>query len=209
MDSYRASKVIYEDLSHKGIECDFHYRSNATEEAFKNISGKGFDALVIETHGLLTRHENITSIRNASDPLMNQALAFAYASYVLEGGICPNGIEDGLVTAKEISELDFHTIDLAIVSACKSGLGDIKWNGVHGLIRGFKLAGVHSMMVTLDNVVNHITGELWIQFFRNLTAGQSKREALIGGIKYIRTMDNGAFSHPKYWTPFILIDGIE
>lgn len=127
----------------------------------------------------------------------------------MDAGIVPQGQEDGLITEDEIAKLDLSHIDLAVISACKSGLGDIRWDDVHGLMRGFKQAGVNSLIMTLDDVVDYVSGELWIQFFRNLTNGQSKREALLGGIKYIRTMDNGAFSHPKYWTPFILIDGID
>lgn len=127
----------------------------------------------------------------------------------MDGGIVPQGYEDGLLTEEEFAKLDLSHVDLAVISACKSGLGDIRWDGVHGLMRGFKQAGVNSLVMTLDDVLDYVSGQLWIQFFRNLTVGQSKREALINGTKYIRTMDNGAFFHPKYWTPFLLIDGIE
>lgn len=127
----------------------------------------------------------------------------------MDAGIVPQGSEDGLITEDEIAKLDLSNIDLAVISACKSGLGNIKWDGVHGLMRGFKQAGVNSLVMTLDDVDDKVSGQLWIQFFRNLTAGQSKREALLNGIKYIRTMDNGAYSHPKSWTPFILIDGMD
>ncbi len=127
----------------------------------------------------------------------------------MDAGIVPHGNEDGLITEDEISKLDLHNINLAVISACKSGLGDVKWEGVHGLMRGFKQAGLNSLVMTLDDVIDYVSGQLWIQFFHNLTNGQAKREALLNGIKYIRTMDNGFYSHPKYWTPFILIDGIE
>ena len=52
------------------------------------------------------------------------------ASYILEEGMMPDSIDDGIFTAKEISELDMHNVDLAVVSACKSALGEIwrRWS---------------------------------------------------------------------------------
>ena len=76
-------------------------------------------------------------------------------------------------------------------------------------MRGFKQAGVRSLIMATDDIVDYVSGQLWIQFFRNILKGMTKREALLEGLKYVRTMDDSAFSHPKYWTPFILIDGIE
>lgn len=207
-DSYTAANGIYSDLS-KTHKVDFLCGNTVTEKLFKTKLSSGIKTLLIETHGIFTNEKVITTITNPNDYLMNHALALSSASYVMEGGVLPEGLDDGILTAKEVSELDLHNIDLAVISACKSGLGEIKWDGVHGLLRGFKQAGVNSLVMTLDDVVDYVSGQLWIQFFRNLTNGQSKREALLNGIKYIRTMDNGAFSHPKYWTPFILIDGIE
>ena len=149
------------------------------------------------------------STQGKDNPMENHALALAGASYVLEGGSVPDSIDDGILTAKEISELDMHNVDLAVVSACKSALGEIREDGVYGLMRGFKQAGVRSLIMATDDIVDYVSGQLWIQLFRNLAKGMTKREALLEGLKYIRTMDDGAFSHPKYWTPFILIDGVE
>lgn len=205
-DSYIAAKQIYEDLRHKNIKVIFKYNEDVSEQFVKQ-NLLDYNVLLIETHALY--NEEICSLQKDDDILNKHFLLLSSAAYTLEGGVIPDNVEDGLLTAKEISQLDLHNLDLAVISACKSGLGVIEWDGVYGLMRGFKLAGVHSLVMTLDDVVDYVSGQLWIQFFRNLTNGQSKREALLNGIKYIRTMDNGAYSHPKYWTPFILIDGIE
>lgn len=208
-DSYKAAEAITEELKEKGRNVTFCHNETATETSLKAISGKDVDVFLIETHGIFTKKCSISPKNGSEAPLDNHALALYGAAHVMDGGIVPQGYEDGLLTEEEFAKLDLSHVDLAVISACKSGLGDIRWDGVHGLMRGFKQAGVNSLVMTLDDVLDYVSGQLWIQFFRNLTAGQSKREALIGGIKYIRTMDNGAFSHPKYWTPFILIDGIE
>lgn len=208
-DSYLAAESITKELEEKGKTVNFLHNETATEANFKALSEKDIDAFLIETHGIFTKECSITTKSGSNAPLDNHALALYGSAFTMDAGIVPQGLEDGLITEDEISKLDLSHIDLAVISACKSGLGDVKWDGVHGLMRGFKQAGVNSLIMTLDDVVDYVSGQLWIQFFRNLTAGQCKREALLNGIKYIRTMDNGAYSHPKYWTPFILIDGIE
>lgn len=208
-DSYLAAESITKELEEKGKTVNFLHNETATEQNFKALSGKDTDAFLIETHGIFTKECSITPKSGTDAPLDNHALALYGAAFTMDAGIVPQGQEDGLITEDEIAKLDLSNIDLAVISACKSGLGNIKWDSVHGLMRGFKQAGVNSLVVTLDDVVDYVSGQLWIQFLRNLTNGQSKREALLNGIKYIRTMDNGAFSHPKYWTSFILIDGIE
>lgn len=208
-DSFNAAEQIVEELiEDKDLVVDFYHDNTTTEENFKSMSGKDIDAFLIETHGIYTSECSI-SPKSYHAPLNNHALALSGAIAVMDTSIIPAGYEDGLMTEDEITQLDFSSMDLAVISACKSGLGIIKWDGVHGLMRGFKIAGVNSLVMTLDDVVDYVSGELWIQFFRNLTKGQSKREALINGIKYIKTMDNHAYSHPKFWTPFILIDGLE
>lgn len=208
-DSYLAAESITKELEEKGKTVNFLHNETATEQNFKALSGKNINAFLIETHGIFTKECSITPKSGIHAPLDNHALALYGAAFTMDAGIVPQGQEDGLITEDEIAKPDLHNIDLAVISACKSGLGDIKWDGVHGLMRGFKQAGVNSLVMTLDDVIDYVSGQLWIQFFRNLTNGQSKREALLNGIKYIRTMDNGAYSPPKYWTPFLLIDGIK
>ena len=208
-ESYRAAKIINEEVLLQGVKSSFYCDGAATEKRFKSEQWNNVDVCFIETHGVF--HDNLVdmSTRERFNPMENHALALAGASYVLEGGIVPDSIDDGILTAKEISELDMRNVDLAIVSACKSAKGEIREDGVYGLMRGFKQAGVRSLIMATDDIVDYVSGQLWIQFFRNILKGMTKREALLEGLKYVRTMDDSAFSHPEYWTPFILIDGIE
>lgn len=208
-ESYRAAKIINDEIQQQGVKSAFYCDGTATEERFKSEQWNNVDVFLIETHGLFLNNYVDMSTRGKENPMENHALALAGASYALEGGIVPDSIDDGILTAKEISELDMHNVDLAVVSACKSALGEIREDGVYGLMRGFKQAGVRSLIMATDDIVDYVSGQLWIQLFRNLAKGMTKREALLEGLKYIRTMDDGAFAHPKYWTPYILIDGVE
>lgn len=208
-ESYKAAATINDEVQQRGNYSEMYSDNTATEERFKSYDWNNFDVFLIETHGLFLNDYRLFNINDRSQSMENHALALSGASFVLEGGLVPNNIDDGLLTAKEISDLKLSNVDLAIVSACNSALGDIKNGNIYGLMQGFKKAGVKSLIMALDNIVDYVSGQLWIQFFRNLDKGKTKREALLEGLKYIRTMDNGFFSHPKYWTPYILIDGLD
>lgn len=199
-DSYHAALYVHQFLTKEGLQGSLVANEDATEQSFKSLP-KSKDIFFIETHGVVGPHYAKINFPNA--------LMFAGSSYVMEGGIVPEGNEDGLLTVEEIATMDLSSIDLAVISACKSALGDVDWKGVNGLMRSFKTAGVHSLVMTTDDVVDYVSGEVWKSFFRNLMQGKSKRESLLNAIKDISLSHCVFYSSPKYWTPFILIDGID
>jgi len=117
----------------------------------------------------------------------------------------PDGVDDGILTAKEISRMDFKGLDLVVLSACQTGLGEVTSEGVFGLQRGFKKAGAQTIVMSLWNVSDKPTRELMTEFYRNLVSGKSKREAFILAQDKIRLK----YIDPKMWAGFIMIDGIE
>lgn len=199
-DSYLAALDVHRFFTKEGLQGTQYANEDATEQSFKSLP-KSNQIFFIETHGVVTPHHAKTNYPNA--------LMFAGSSYVMEGGIVPEGYEDGLLTTDEIATMDLSSIDLAVISACKSALGDIDWKGVEGFMRSFKTAGVNSVVMTIDDVVDYVSGEVWKFFFRNLLQGKSKRESLLNAIKDVRSSHGGFYSSPQYWTPFILIDGID
>lgn len=199
-DSYLAALDIHRFLTKEGLRGTLYANEDATEQSIKSLLGN-HQIFFIETHGVNAPNHIRVNYPNA--------LMFAGSSYVMEGGVVPEGYEDGLLTSEEIATMDLSSIDLAIISACRSALGDIDWKGVNGLMRSFKTAGVNSLVMTTDDVVDYVSGEVWKSFFRNLLLGKSKRESLLNAIKDVRSSHGGFYSSPKYWTPFILIDGID
>lgn len=199
-DSYRAAIDIHQLLTEQGLQGMLYAKKEATEFSFKKLSGKNIPILFIETHS------------NADHPKSEKgpdALLFASSCYVLEGGVVPTGYEDGLLSFPEIVSLDLSNMDIAVISACKSGLGKVDWKGVNGLMRSFKTAGVNALVMTTDDVVDYVAGEVWKAFFRNFLKGKSKRESLLEAVKQIRTIRGGYYASPKYWAAFILLDGLD
>ena len=189
----------------------------ATEESFKQLSGTGLKILHIGTHGF---YETASDMENAGYRFFSEkqqseedrslscsGLLFAGANSALDPkrvAEIPEGADDGILTAKEISRLDFQGLDLVVLSACQTGLGEITSEGVFGLQRGFKKAGAQTIVMSLWKVSDESTQLLMVEFFKNLTAGQSKRAAFLAAQKTVREK----YPNPLHWAAFVMVDGI-
>ena len=95
---------------------------------------------------------------------------------------------------------------MVVLSACDTGLGNVTGEGVFGLQRGFKKAGVESLLMSLWPVDDQATQMLMVEFYKQLLSGKPKNQALINAQKLVR--DTKGFESPEYWAGFILLDGI-
>ena len=75
-----------------------------------------------------------------------------------------------------------------------------------GLQRGFKKAGVQSIVMSLWKVYDDATQKLMTEFYKNYLSGKSKRESLLNAQKVVR--ETQGFEHPENWAGFILLDGL-
>ena len=189
-NTLREVNEIQSILKSKGIKdaerfCD----SDASKSAFLELTGTKVNLLHVATHGAYRDVKESTD----AESMQNSLLAFAGA----------NLDEKSLVTAADIATMNLRQCDLAVLSACETGLGKLGGDGVFGLQRGFKNAGVHTLLMSLKNVPDGPTADLMISFYRHLMDGSSKREALVKAQQEIR---NKGFTNPKYWATFILLD---
>ena len=138
--------------------------------------------------------------------MARSGLLLAGANTSIRGAQLPKNTEDGILTAEEISQLDFRGMDLVVMSACQTGLGDITGDGVFGLQRGFKKAGANTLLMSLWKVDDTATHILMDNFYKNLTAGKSKHDAFIAAQQHLRTTEEGKFNNPRFWAAFILLD---
>lgn len=200
-----------------------------SEESFKSLSGNSPSILHIATHGyyITPTQAEIMSKENmyrygltAMDERLSvidysmerTGLLMAGAQLKLRGDSVPQTAEDGILSAKEISHLDLSNTDLVVLSACQTALGDITNDGVAGLQRGFKIAGVKSVLMSLWKVDDAATYLLMKQFYKSLLAGKNKQQALKDAQNYLRSYTVGN-EHPyndiHYWGAFVLLDAIE
>ena len=213
--------IIAEEFDKVKWECLIDSAAMGTEESFKALSGKNIGCLHIATHGFYYAKEDADNARykfmlidndmiSAEDKALTRSgLLMSGANHILEDEELPDNVEDGILTAKEIADIDLRGLNLVVLSACQTGLGDIsQGEGVFGLQRGFKKAGANSILMSLWEVNDEATQILMTQFYKNLVSGQSKRQSLHSAQKYLREYNNGRFNEPKYWAAFILLDGI-
>lgn len=163
---------------------------DASKSAFKLLDNTNINLLHIATHGAY--EENDSKQSNAAS-MDNSYLAFAGA----------NISKDGIVTATEVASLNLGQCDLVVLSACETGLGKLGSDGVYGLQRGFKNAGVHTLLMSLQEVYDAATADLMNGFYQYWLNGMSKREALIKAQQDLR---KSGYEDAKFWATFILLD---
>ena len=217
------AEAISSTLRSKRIHNDLLEGTHGTEESFKRLSGAKKDVIHIATHGFYWTDTDVARRRMEIYSFMldkeNQApyedkaltrsgLLFAGAQNTFEGKEVPLDVEDGILTAKEISRLDLRGTDLVVISACQSGLGEVTGDGVFGLQRGFKKAGVQSLVMSLWEVDDEATRIMMTRFYENLTRGKSKYNSFDEAQSYLRKYERGKFDKPQYYAAFVLLDAI-
>lgn len=201
-------------VTQKGMHSTVYLGKDANEEAFKAISGNSPRILHIATHGFTistqSQYNNSTFAQSVSGFTPNNNYML-WAGLVLSGGNTtwkgeqiPNGVEDGILTADEISRLDLSNTELVVLSACETARGHIDpIEGVWGLQRAFKQAGVKTILMTLWKVSDDVTAMFMEQFYKNLMKGKTVRQSVKIAQDYL--INHGA-SDPFYWAPFVVLD---
>jgi len=132
-------------------------------------------------------------IRN---PLLRSGLALAGANSWKKGD------DDGLLTALEVAGLDLWGTKLVTLSACDTGLGEIRiGDGVQGLRRALVLAGSESQVMSLWAVSDDRAKDVMIPYYKALRRGEGRGEGLRQA--QLRMLRSKAHRHPFYWATFI------
>ena len=189
-------------LKKSRVKTRLYEGTQANEESFKALSGSDLAVLHIATHGFfLPTDEKLFGDQS----LIQSGLLLSGANYAWQNKPLPEGIEDGILTAKEISFMDLRKTDLVVLSACQTALGEITGEGVFGLQRGFKKAGARTIIMSLWPVDDNATLLMMTEFYSNLTSGMTKREAFIAAQNKVKA--TAGFENPRYWAAFIMLDG--
>ncbi len=195
----------------------------ATESALKQIQRPRL--LHIATHGFFlpdqpTPSSNTTSAIQSESPMLRSGLVLAG---VKQGQSGPG--QDGVLTALELAGLDLWGTKLVVLSACDTGLGEVRNGaGVYGLRRALVLAGSETQVMSLWKVSDAGTRDLMMAFYGRLKKGEGRTEALRqvqlamlrgeltpttsvqSGQRETRDTSGNApkdYRHPYYWAAFI------
>lgn len=212
------SKEISDILFMEDVDVDLYQEERGTEEAFKGLSGSNPTILHIATHGFtLTENEaqknkadldylgmSGDQANQADNSLCYAGLLMAGANNTLRRLQMPADLENGILTAREIASMDLRGLELVVLSACQTGLGQLREDGVFGLQRGFKKAGAHTLLMSLWSVDDEATKAMMTAFYAELAKGASRRAAFHAAQNSLRA--NPRFESPIYWASFIMLD---
>ncbi len=205
---------------------------SVTEAALAGLMKK-YHIVHISTHGLFSEVATIgTDIHPAeTDMQLSRSCLFLSGSEKNLHQVAFDASQhDGLLSARELAKMDLSNVDLTVMSACMSGLGYITPDGVYGLQRGLKSAGVKTIISTLWSVDDEASCYFIVQLYKNLEAGQPLHDAFWNARTAVRKYEKsyGAatsvpasgsyvqkrrltipkYNKPYFYNAFILIDGL-
>jgi CHAT domain-containing protein len=192
--------------------------NDATEEKIIQLENKEAKSILhIATHGYafpeydfsdttISQNSLRYSYRYSTNPMVRSGLILAGGNWAWTGSdtLTKLGAEqNGILTALEVSQLNLKKTKLVVLSACETGLGKIEGSeGTFGLKRGFKLAGVEQMIVSLWSVPDKETMELMTLFYTDLTKTLNPVESFEKAQKQMRYQYP---TQPDKWAGFVLV----
>ena len=209
------AETVNNTLKKSGISTKLFEGESANEESFKALSHKKNSFIHIATHGFFLKDSrdistnkfvlnnyNVDNVR-ALSPMQLTGLLFSGANRAWNNTNVISGIEDGILTADEISQIDLRGTDVVVLSACTTGLGDYRSpEGVFGLQRAFKLAGVNTIVMSLWEVSDEATSKLMQDFYDNITHGMDVHKAFRKAQLELKKQNDDPFE----WAGFVLLD---
>ncbi|MDF5733095.1 MAG: CHAT domain-containing protein [Rhizonema sp. PD38] len=180
---------------------------SATETAIKQLNSPSI--LHLATHGFFLSDPEVKlandefgkqpKVLNLENPLLRSGLALAGAN---NRNQVSSGTNDGVLTALEVAGLSLRGTQLVVLSACETGLGDVKvGDGLYGLRRALVIAGSQSQVLSLWKVSDAGTKELMVKYYLGLKAGKGRHEALRDA--QLEMLKNPSYQHPFYWASFV------
>lgn len=134
--------------------------------------------------------------------MQRSGLAFVGANRTWEGATDKPEDNDGIITSNEVALLDLSHTRIAVLSACQTAVGEYTTEGVYGMHRGFKQAGVKSILASLWNVNDKSTARLMELFYGKWLSGTPMQQSFNEAIRELRK----EYPSPFYWAPFVLMD---
>jgi len=183
----------------------------ATETAIKALPTPSI--LHLATHGFFLPNKKNDLPTNDLNKQLYKAKALNLENPLLRSGLALAGFnnrqskqskntEDGVLTALEVAGLNLRGTPLVVLSACETGLGEVKTgDGVYGLRRALVIAGSQTQLLSLWQVDDGGTKDLMVKYYEKLKAGKGRHEALRE--VQLQLINDSNYQHPYYWASFI------
>ena len=181
---------------------------NGTEESFLDMNGKSPRLLHLATHGFYytpNKAENVDYLKGYTDAMSLSGLVMSGGNAAWLGKPLPKGVLGGILSANDIARLDLSNTDMVVLSACQTGQGKATSEGLYGLQRAFKKAGVGTIVMSLWSVSDKTTSEFMTTFYERLADknnGWNKRKAFEEAKEIIRKKH----PDPFHWAAFVMLD---
>lgn len=193
-------------LNSSSVDVRCYVGKEGTEESFMGMSSLSPDIIHLATHGFYYTPEDASSVSG----LAGYKSAMRLSGLVLSGGnaewmgeAVPDNTMGGILTADDIAQCDLSGTDMVVLTACDTGKGKVTSEGVYGLQRAFKKAGVQTMVMSLWQADDRSAADFMNYFYESLTAnGWDKRAAM----KSARDKMRKKYPSPYYWAGFIMLD---
>jgi len=201
------TESINKILMTTGYKTSLKLAKDASERNLKLV--KGPQLMHIATHGYFLADADLqggdalgVEAENAkNNPLLRSGLILAGATKD-DKDVDLSSNDNGILTAYEAMNLNLEGTDLIVLSACETGLGDVKaGEGVYGLQRAFLVAGANAMIMSLWKVDDAATQQLMTNFYTNWAKGGSKVKAF----KQAQQQLALKYKEPYYWGAFVMM----
>jgi CHAT domain-containing protein len=170
--------------------------AEATRARFVEESGRN-RILHVATHAFVVGDQC-----GDANPLLHSGLVFAGAN---------RNLEDAILTAEQIASLDLRGVDIAVLSACNTGSGELRdGEGVLGFQRAFRIAGARSVVMTLWSVDDKIISSYMRQLYAQLLSSHDSTADAVWSTSRKLLIERrlaGMSTHPWYWAGVISSGG--
>jgi CHAT domain-containing protein/tetratricopeptide (TPR) repeat protein len=194
-------ELLDDMYKYEGYITNIYNQSTEIEAQLKSL--KSPHTLHISTHGYFMEDDDINPGKYLDNQLLHSGLIFSGSYDYLDNEKSSSSLQDGLLTAFEIADLELDETELIFLSHCETGLGIVhNGNAITNFQHAFQEAGVESLIMTMWTTEAEYELEFMNLFYYHwLYENMTKKEAFIQSVQIMKN----SYEKPYYWGSFIFV----